>query len=99
MRKTSVTRWPTRFTALPPAERFGGVVHERNAVRHVRGNHSIADGLQRRREPPLPIGQLRVHPVLVESHLDGRSQLSLVERLQQIAEGLRSPRPLQRGSS
>src|SRR5205085_10572505 len=85
-----------RFVLRPAREALRRGIDELNAPALVRRDDGIADASERRREPALALTQAHLRAMFVERRLDGRTQLALLERLEQVAQGLGHLRALKR---
>lgn len=80
------------------AQQFGGSGRRRHAsTGHIHFQDAHARRVQRLLQQPLLVGELGLEPVPLEGHLNGGVQLSLRERLEQVAVGAGLARSLQRG--
>src|SRR6185369_1684621 len=77
-----------RFVLRPARETLRRGIDESDATALVRRDDCIADASERRREPALALTQTHLRAMFVERRLDGRTQLALLEWLEQIAQRL-----------
>ncbi len=82
--------------AAPFRELFRHRIHKGDIPRRIRCNDTVADTPEGRCKPSLVFTQSRLHPVLVQRHLNGNVELALFERLENISERIRHFGPLQR---
>ena len=88
--------WPSGgFPLRPSRQRLGRRVQENHPRLVVGRDDGVADARQRDRVAALTLAELVLRRALVEGHLDDRAQLGILERLEEVAERLRDPCPLQ----
>jgi hypothetical protein len=80
---------------VPAGDALGDLVHEADREVAVRGDDPLVDGVQDRREQPLLLVELVLDAVLVERDVDRGIELSLLEGLENVAEGLDFLGPLE----
>ena len=79
---------PLGRSLAPAGNPLGHRVHEAYVELRVCRHDTVVDGVEDGRKKPLLLAELAIYGVFVERYVDGRVELALLERLEDVSEGL-----------